>query len=367
MTDTRPSPLVPAEVDLRDFPFMPVDVHRLLTSETWILATGDERAAAMTLWLTSWHQVPAGSVPMDERMLAHLSQAGAKWKKVKAHALRGWIEASDGRLYHPVVAEKALEAWVAKLAYSLSGTTGNAKRWGVAIDTDSIRDRALVAIGMLRTLAPQSETLKKKAVVLIESQSRGESGGDSRGDKKSSGGESQPESGRDRKGEGEGEGDSKPLQHAPTGSNEVAPPQPAAPPAPEPAKGTRSGAVAILLRNLGVKVTPMHPDCIAWAEQGVTDDQLRQAVGLARVSKPDPIPIPASYLKPIVAQVTAPTTATPSPQGARNGKFNVHAYGRELLAEALAAESLGNRPASEAGPALQPQVHELLPRSGNRE
>lgn len=179
------APLVPADCDLRDFQFMPVDVHRLLTSETWILGTGDERAAAMTLWLASWHQVPAGSIPKDDRMLAHLSQSGSKWKKLKAHTLRGWIEASDGRLYHPVVAEKALEAWVEKLAYSLSGSAGNAKRWGVSIETDSTRDRALAAISMLRALAPQSKALKKKAVAVIESGSRTDSGGDD----KSSGGD----------------------------------------------------------------------------------------------------------------------------------------------------------------------------------
>jgi len=188
-----PVPLTPADCDLRDFQFMPVDVHRLLTSETWILGTGDERAAAMTLWLASWHQVPAGSIPKDDRMLAHLSQSGSKWKKLKTHTLRGWIEAADGRLYHPVVAEKALEAWVEKLAFSLSGSAGNAKRWGVSIETDSIRARALETIGMLRALAPQSKTLKKKAVAVIESASHTDSGGD----EKTSGGDTSRSSGGD--------------------------------------------------------------------------------------------------------------------------------------------------------------------------
>jgi len=32
--DDLPPPLVPAHVDLRDFGFMPLDVRRLLTSET---------------------------------------------------------------------------------------------------------------------------------------------------------------------------------------------------------------------------------------------------------------------------------------------------------------------------------------------
>jgi hypothetical protein len=40
------------------------------------------------------------------------------WKKVRsAGGLRGWIKCSDGRLYHPVVAEKAREAWLSKIAH----------------------------------------------------------------------------------------------------------------------------------------------------------------------------------------------------------------------------------------------------------
>ncbi|WP_338661758.1 hypothetical protein VQH23_16175 [Pararoseomonas sp. SCSIO 73927] len=109
--DARPEPLTPPDCDLRDFQHMQLDVRRLLTSETWVLGTAEEKVAALTLWLESWHQQPAASVPNNPRMLAHLSQAGARWPKVKEHALRGWVLCSDGRLYHPVVAEKALAAW----------------------------------------------------------------------------------------------------------------------------------------------------------------------------------------------------------------------------------------------------------------
>jgi uncharacterized protein YdaU (DUF1376 family) len=109
-------PLIAAEVDLRDFYFMPVVVRRLLTSETWLSANGDEKAAAMTLWLESWHQVPAGSLPDNDKMLAILSQAGGKWRRVKAVALRNWKKCSDGRLYHPVVCEEAKKAWEKKIA-----------------------------------------------------------------------------------------------------------------------------------------------------------------------------------------------------------------------------------------------------------
>jgi hypothetical protein len=110
-------PLIGADVDLRGFEYMPVDVRRLLTSETWMTSTGEEKAAAMSLWLESWHQVPAGSLPDNDRMLAHLSQSGTKWKRVRDGALRGWVKCSDGRFYHPVVCEKAIEAWGKKADY----------------------------------------------------------------------------------------------------------------------------------------------------------------------------------------------------------------------------------------------------------
>ncbi|QHJ01642.1 hypothetical protein GT347_20180 [Xylophilus rhododendri] len=38
------------------------------------------------------------------------------WKDVRSGALRGWVLCSDGRLYHPVVSEKALIAWAKKEA-----------------------------------------------------------------------------------------------------------------------------------------------------------------------------------------------------------------------------------------------------------
>ena len=109
-----PAPLVPAEVDLRDFAFLPLEGRRLLTSETWILGTNEERCAALCLLIESWYQVPPASLPDNDKMLRYLSQAGARWPKVKAHALRGWVKASDGKLYHPVLAEKALDAWERK-------------------------------------------------------------------------------------------------------------------------------------------------------------------------------------------------------------------------------------------------------------
>lgn len=118
-TDDRPAPPVPAECDLRAFPYIPLDVIRLRDSELVSSATGEEFRAAVLLWCASWHQVPASSLPKDDRSLAHLVGYGRDlrgWAKVRAGAMRGWYEADDGKLYHPVVSEKADEAWQARVA-----------------------------------------------------------------------------------------------------------------------------------------------------------------------------------------------------------------------------------------------------------
>jgi len=129
------APLVPPDVDLRDFAFMPLEIRRLFSSETWIIGTHEQKCAALCLWGESWHQVPAASLPDNDRMLAHLSQAGPRWTKIKEHAMRCWILCSDGRWYHPVVAEKALEAWAKHNKASSKGKAGAAKRWGTGKST----------------------------------------------------------------------------------------------------------------------------------------------------------------------------------------------------------------------------------------
>jgi hypothetical protein len=99
---------------------MPLDVRRLLTSETWIEASDDPKLghALVSLWCESWQQVPAGSLPNNERVLARFAMCDApEWERIRERALENWQLCSDGRLYHPVVAEKAREAWADKLAY----------------------------------------------------------------------------------------------------------------------------------------------------------------------------------------------------------------------------------------------------------
>lgn len=104
----HPAPLTPAGCDLRDFPHTPLFRARLFGSSFHARTTDSEWRAGVTLWLKSWDQVPAGSLPDDDIELCRLAELARdlkSWKKLKAGALHGWVLCSDGRLYHPVVAE----------------------------------------------------------------------------------------------------------------------------------------------------------------------------------------------------------------------------------------------------------------------
>ncbi|UVE55288.1 YdaU family protein [Burkholderia sp. EMB26] len=108
-----PNPLTPADCDLTGYRWMPLDVIRVIDSDTFGISTGDEFKTAFRLWAKCWQQVPAASLPDDDRVLAHLaglSENLPKWRKVRDVALRGFVKCNDGRLYHPVIAEKAIEA-----------------------------------------------------------------------------------------------------------------------------------------------------------------------------------------------------------------------------------------------------------------
>jgi len=114
--------MTPAGCDLRDFPHTPLFRSRLFGSSFHARATDGEWRAGVTLWLKSWDQVPAGSLPDDDIELCRLAELARDlkaWKKHKAGALRGWALCTDGRLYHPVVAEGVNTAIEAKIKQRL--------------------------------------------------------------------------------------------------------------------------------------------------------------------------------------------------------------------------------------------------------
>lgn len=134
-----PGPLTPPECDLRDFAFMPLDVLRLRDSDLAVKADGEAFRCAVLLWCASWHQVPAASLPDDDDVLAQLAGFGRvkkEWLRHRDGALRGWVKCADGRLYHPVVAEKATEAWRAKMVQRWKTECARIKKHNQRHETD---------------------------------------------------------------------------------------------------------------------------------------------------------------------------------------------------------------------------------------
>lgn len=114
MADQLPPPPYPAHIDLNHFDDMPLEVRRLRDSGIAGVADAEVFRCAVLLWCFAWHQVPAGAIPSDDSDLCRnvgLGRDLKTWNRIKAGVLRGWMKAADGRLYHPVVAEKVVEAW----------------------------------------------------------------------------------------------------------------------------------------------------------------------------------------------------------------------------------------------------------------
>jgi hypothetical protein len=113
-----PAPLVPAEVDLRDFQYMELDVQTLRDSKFAAEVEPEAFRAGVLLWCASWHQVPAASLPDNDKELSGLAGFGRvvkEWLKFKEEALALFVKCSDGRLYHRVISKKAVTAWESRL------------------------------------------------------------------------------------------------------------------------------------------------------------------------------------------------------------------------------------------------------------
>lgn len=288
------APLVPPEVDLRDFGFMPLDVQRLRDSDLATIATGEEFKAAVLLWCAAWHQLPAASLPNDERWLARHSGAGAAWRKVRAEALRGFIECSDGRLYHPVVAEKALESWAKK----------QSQRERTRLATEARRHR-----NGNRNDPRNGDRNEQRDV------DRNDERNVVQGTVKGQG--SKPNS----------ETDALPGATTSTPSAAGASPH------------VRTGQIALQIRALDKSrnkrsaITSQHPKVLEWAKAGVTDTQIREAYDLAasaREADGDAGSINANYLDSFVRKVLNPPPAKANGGSWRDSEEATKAKAREL-------------------------------------
>lgn len=253
-------PLVSTEVDLRDFAFMPLDVVRLRDSGLTAKATGDEFRAAVLLWCASWHQVPAASLPNDDAELANLCGYGRalrEWRRVRDGAMRGWVLCSDGRLYHPIIAEKARDAWQSKLAQR--ARTEAARRAREAA-------RQSKSQSLLQTA--------QVSVTDIVTASKGQ-------------------------GQGQGQGIKEKEQTLATAF-------------PDAEGGTSPGALSRALRERGIESNPMEPRMLAFAAAGITPKLAAAAADEARRSKGEGVRIPPGYVYSILDRWLSDPSSRPA-------------------------------------------------------
>lgn len=106
------------QIDLRDFPFMPLYIERLRRSKAWLECKKNPELAfyLLNLWTRSWHEVPAGSMEDNDDVLADAAMCPvSRWLKIRDKVLRNWEKKEDGRWHHPTVTELAAESWQAKI------------------------------------------------------------------------------------------------------------------------------------------------------------------------------------------------------------------------------------------------------------
>jgi hypothetical protein len=114
---------LPPEVDVSDLKFMPLQDNRLMKSRAWLKAKNWRGSGGpglgfclLNLWVAAFRTKPAGSLDDDDDMLAEAARCDIGfWQTIKDEAMRGW-EQHDGRLWHPVICEIAMELWMSRLA-----------------------------------------------------------------------------------------------------------------------------------------------------------------------------------------------------------------------------------------------------------
>jgi hypothetical protein len=316
-----PSPLTPAECNLQDFAFMPLDVARLRDSDMAAYESPEACWAGVLLWSAAWHQVPAASLPDDDRFLAKAAGYGRvvkEWANVREGALHGWIKCADGRLYHPVVAEKALDSWKAKVHHQWKKECDRIRKSNTQREAEG---RPLLPLPPEPGGSHDNIPQETKGIPL-------EGAGDSTGNDDSGAGNPLE---NPLKGQGEGQGQGE-LNTSSAAQPPTTPPEdppggfdrPTEPPLPT----DRNVQIALLLRAQGIQTTAQNPVvAVTWAQNPkVTDDVLNVAIAKAKAAKGES-PVPLGYLFPIVEQLLqaqdAPARTAPA---SRTEKFDPIAH-----------------------------------------
>jgi hypothetical protein len=356
--DALPAPLVASDADLRDFAHMQLDVSRLRDSELVTNYTPEACWAALLLWCASWHQVPAGSIPDDDRWIA--KQAGYvsrgrvddAWPEVRPGALHNWIKCSDGRLYHPVVAEKAAAAWDSKLRHHYERARDRLRKEN--------KKRATERQPLLPELSFDAWNAKRRAAGLpMEKADASAEVPVPSGPVPGNAAGIPPET--PLKGEGEGEGDfddddSRARGPAPA---PVGAPPPQAPPAPwegdpkdDPTVPRRRTEWAALFEERGHDLDVNSDRAVAlmsrWIKAGVTAGEMRRVLLRAEERAAGPVGCWSAYADTVLTEqreIAAEIAAAPPPPP-RGAAAPAPATGGR--AEVLTAEQVAAAAAAEA-------------------
>lgn len=310
---------------------MPLDVNRLRDSQLSISASGDEFRAAVLLWCASWNQIPAASLPADDQSLAAYAGFGRDlkgWRKVKEGAMRGFVLCDDGRFYHPVVAEKALEAWAERTEYRAEKENEkDRKARERAFRRDAfaaLREISVVLpwntpTGLLRELCDKhGVTCHAPVTVTGHAHDTAKTGTGT--------------------GIQEREIDAPEL---PSGSADDDSP----PTDPTDPVATLAGSACLLMRQAGCSRTnPSHPELLAALAEGVTPQALADAVAEAKARGIDN---PFVYAIKTARSLRA-AGASPTPKGTQHANANSGA-GRKLSAVEQVEQAIRDRRSRDPG------------------
>lgn len=116
-----PDPPYPADTRTSGWHFR-LDCHRVLQSNTWALAIASQwpeaRPWLLMMWFVSWQELPAGSLPNDDQIIAaKLGMSDEMFAGHRSILMRGWYRATDGRLYNKTIAELVLDV----ISYRVGG------------------------------------------------------------------------------------------------------------------------------------------------------------------------------------------------------------------------------------------------------
>ena len=114
-----------------------LDIDRMHQSDTWAITEKRQRPFLVMVWIESWTQVPCGTLPDDDTVIAaRIGMPLPEFKASKEVLMRGWWKANDGRLYHPVITEQ-VTAMVAKKARHAEVQANSRKKKREGATTDS--------------------------------------------------------------------------------------------------------------------------------------------------------------------------------------------------------------------------------------